>query len=75
MGNLRVSNGYDRIVDTRPVSRGIGTFNFSYVAVSNGSFSRLRGTFSTFRGDSGPFTVVVGAIGNGNISCVRGTIN
>ncbi len=44
------------------------------VIVSNRSFRRVRTTIGRTRAMRGPITVVTGAIGNGNISCVRGTI-
>lgn len=75
-GKLRVSNAIRRITNVRPLSGGFRDFNFRMVGVSNRSFGRVR---STLRGTgamgNGPATVLTGAVGNGNISFVRGRIN
>lgn len=75
-GKLRVSNGISRMYSPCPVSGGFRTFGFRIVGItSKGSVSRLETTFSR-TGTAGkvPATVVVGAMGKGNISFVRGRI-
>lgn len=76
-GKLRVSKPISRIYSPCPVNRGFGTFGFRIVSLGGkGSVSRVTSTFGRTEGAGNvPATVVTRAMGNGNISFVRGRIN